>query len=653
MVIKKTDSFFFQYPKSKYQEELDHLYVSALQNTDAHFVALAHIANMKEKKLSPQLKNVYQSMAYQSAVGNYNDENYDLAITMLKKSLIYNLDQELTNNAFYWLAEIYQLQNLSDSAVFYFNKVNKKSKLYLDALYGLGYVYYNKREKVKGKSNFRYAYLYFDKYAKYGNRSSSKYGDSYFLKGNCLLVLGNYHEAIVAFDSALRYYNDKNLVYLQKALAYVNNLESQKAEKSLNNLIYNNSSNKSHRDFAYFELGLIYYKKREYNEAKKWFEKLLKEYPSFENLAETRHKLGFSKQQIAKRLMIASNYKNGDRYPDEYYSAIIDYQLLIQGFVHTSYAKNAFKAITNIHNNEFKIEGYDTLKRYFQLNNPEIDFWEEQDFNDAIRFFEKRDFNTAIQRLIAFKIKYPKSKRLNQTHYNIGYCFQNIEDKTVNYKEAIKNFDLVEIGSYKIKAMRNAASLELKLNNYSETLIRYQRLLKSTTEDKHLITAYLGLMEAYFQTNDYQNTIGFANKALKSILYNNANKLKAYFYKGKALMQEQNYNEAIAMFNTTLSITSKMAAEAQYLIGEIYYKKKEYDQSIDALLIVTKLYGDYREWQEKSYLLMGENQINLGQTDAAIATLNSIFENGTIPEIKNKAQELLNNITLNENNIAE
>jgi len=68
-------------------------------------------------------------------------------------------------------------------------------------------------------------------------------------------------------------------------------------------------------------------------------------------------------------------------------------------------------------------------------------------------------------------------------------------------------------------------------------------------------------------------------------------------------------------------------AEAKYLIGEMFFKSREYDQSIKTLQELASDFSDFVFWYEKSFLLIADNYLGKSDTFMAKATLNSIIEN--------------------------
>ena len=94
---------------------------------------------------------------------------------------------------------------------------------------------------------------------------------------------------------------------------------------------------------------------------------------------------------------------------------------------------------------------------------------------------------------------------------------------------------------------------------------------------------------------------------------------------------------------------SEYAAESQYHIAEILLQQNKTADAEKAAFEVIKKYGSYDVWVTKSYILLGD--VYLAQKDLfnAEATLKSVVDNATIPELKAEAQQKLNAVLEEKN----
>ncbi|MCU0367662.1 MAG: tetratricopeptide repeat protein [Cyclobacteriaceae bacterium] len=126
---------------------------------------------------------------------------------------------------------------------------------------------------------------------------------------------------------------------------------------------------------------------------------------------------------------------------------------------------------------------------------------------------------------------------------------------------------------------------------------------------------------------------------------------KASLYLGKAAMSKGDYNLAKDEFlNTLNSAQDEYGAEAKYLLGEIQYLSKEYKQCYETLISLNTDFAAYPEWVGKSFLLLSDYFMAVGDTFQAKATLNSLIENFPQEDVKVIARDKLKKISQAEVN---
>ena len=83
---------------------------------------------------------------------------------------------------------------------------------------------------------------------------------------------------------------------------------------------------------------------------------------------------------------------------------------------------------------------------------------------------------------------------------------------------------------------------------------------------------------------------------------------RATLYKGKAMMQKKEYNQAKTEFESVISLAKDVSgAEAKYFLGDMLFKQKQYDASIKSLQELANEFSDFVYWYEKAFLLIADN----------------------------------------------
>ena len=82
-------------------------------------------------------------------------------------------------------------------------------------------------------------------------------------------------------------------------------------------------------------------------------------------------------------------------------------------------------------------------------------------------------------------------------------------------------------------------------------------------------------------------------------------------------------------------------AEGLYLLAESYSNQGNFEQSNETIFEMSGPFADFGYWYGNMFLLLADNYQKLGEDFQAKATLESVVENATDPEIKAKAQAKL------------
>ncbi len=259
-------------------------------------------------------------------------------------------------------------------------------------------------------------------------------------------------------------------------------------------------------------------------------------------------------------------------------------------------------------------------RRKFSLANPESSVGLETEFGAASKAFNDGDYELATQTLLDFLKKYPSSQLTNDANLKLGQSYEY----SGSPKQAIVYYKKVE-GTSKLRAMKSAADLELELGLYSDAVTDYLVVKRLAPNKTYESFAILGLMQSYFGIDDYEAVNIYANQIINENMTRYKN--QAYLYKGKALLAQKRYTDAVSQLNFTTQVSNgKEGAEAQYLLGKAYREQKMYDLSNQAFINVQKKFENYPEWVYTAYLLLAENFVDLGDKFQAKATLKSIIE---------------------------
>ncbi|MDZ7650129.1 MAG: hypothetical protein U5K54_25040 [Cytophagales bacterium] len=194
------------------------------------------------------------------------------------------------------------------------------------------------------------------------------------------------------------------------------------------------------------------------------------------------------------------------------------------------------------------------------------------------------------------------------------------------------------------KVVGRLAELEFKQNRFERAVPYFQQLVSLASNKKEQYTSWSGLMESYYLLAQYDSADVYARIILERGNINAGAQNKASLYLGKSAMARGDYESAQDEFlNTLNSAQDEYGAEAKYLLGEIQYLKKENKQCYETLVSLNSDFAAYPEWVGKSFLLLADNYLAMGDIFQAKGTLKSL-ETFPIENIKLLAKEKLKKI---------
>ena len=94
---------------------------------------------------------------------------------------------------------------------------------------------------------------------------------------------------------------------------------------------------------------------------------------------------------------------------------------------------------------------------------------------------------------------------------------------------------------------------------------------------------------------------------------------------------------------------SEFAAEARYQLRLYLFQQNKFAEAEKAAFDVMNKAGSYEYWTTKAYILLGDVYWKQKDYFNAEATLKSVAQNATIPELKQEAQTKLDAVVSDKN----
>jgi hypothetical protein len=220
------------------------------------------------------------------------------------------------------------------------------------------------------------------------------------------------------------------------------------------------------------------------------------------------------------------------------------------------------------------------------------------------------------------------------------------EKKWLELLQSIDQLLLLKGSKYREQALRLAASVNFfELKNYRSAKTFYVDLLNEQISSEILVESLRGLVRSFYHMQDWEGGSVYAEQLLKL----DASPDDQAYSNLVIGYQEQNnqlFDFSSSYFNKVLiSSSSLLKPEAAFQFSFNTFKLGDFNSAEKTTVSLLDKYGSDEYWNTKCYILLGD--IFTAEKDYfnARATLKSVTENTTSPELKAKAIEKLNKLS--------
>jgi len=401
------------------------------------------------------------------------------------------------------------------------------------------------------------------------------------------------------------------------------NLFNKDAENLLLEFIKNNSSS-CHINNARFNLGTYYFRKKEYEQAIKQYELTDKLDLNNNQLFQYYFNFGYSYFSVndyskAKpffyEIKDASNeYSSPCKYyyahicyeeknyetaltnflllqDDKYFSTIVPYYITQLYYLQKKYdkvleyapalldsasLKRAPEIARIIGEAYYMKDNYKEAIPFFEIYiNKAVNVTREEIYKLGMAYYKNTDYPNAIR--ILQNILNTNDSLTQNAYYHIAYSYIKTDEKKFALSTFYKAYNLNLDKQITEDALFNYAkiSFELSFNPFNEAIIALQNYIEKYPESDRVNEFYEYLVKIYLQTNNYTDALASLEK-----IKDKSDELKeAYqkiaFYKGIDLLNNKEYDNAIAHFekSSTYPINKEIVANCVYWTADANYRK--------------------------------------------------------------------------------
>lgn len=519
----------------------------------------------------------------------------------------------------FYIAEAYFAVGNFENAAQYFSKVTANLKdLHKQSLYGRAYSHFN-------SGDYMNAVFYFNEFIqKYPNDDS---------------IIN------AKFRLADSYYGSKNFERASQIYREIFNLD-----KSLVN-----------NDFALYQYGQALFKSGRASEAISTFRQLQQKFPEGKYADDSQYLIGWIKFQqnnfdeaIEEYKQIPQRYPNSATVPISFYSigdsyynmglyenAITYYAKVINEFPNTPYIFDAVKGIQDCYIAKDQPENAIDFIDQFLISNPNSRIGDQIQFRKAEIYYSNTNYAMALINYAEVINQYPESSLIQDSHYWMGKCSQNLEKND----EAIQNFYNAmnlnlgsEIG---IASVIELGNIYNELGEYDKAIDLYERVENKVPKSPRVAEILFFKASTQIQKEDFSGAFSTFNQLIQ--YYDDTIfAAKAKIEMGIMELARGSYENAEYLFKDLGENRSDdIGAKAQYYYGETLFEQEKLDEAISAFVRVRSVFSLYDEWYSKSLLRLGDCYVELGDKSNAKEMYRAVYNKHKNDQLGREANKKL------------
>tara|TARA_R100001369_G_scaffold2745_5_gene8905 strand:- start:23908 stop:26892 length:2985 start_codon:yes stop_codon:yes gene_type:complete len=615
-----------KYPETSYREEVETLLIDSYITSKNYKEALV----LLEGKNSFENKVAYQKVAFFRGVELYNETKYNDALDLFNSSLKEPRDPIFVAKATFWKAETeYNLSNYNDALIGFkqFNGLSEASSLpeNENLNYNLAYTYF----KLK---DYASASTYFEKFIDKNSDDRLRRNDAYLRLADGFFVSSNYQSAINAYNKAIQLNEiETDYAAFQRAMSQ-GYLGKGSAKISELNTFIEGYPKSALRDDAMYELANLYVKSNDTDKAMQMYDRLNSEHS----------RSAFTSKSLLRQGLVYYNGNDNER-------ALTKFKKVAKDFPGSGEAVQSVSTARLIYIDLGRVDDYAAWVRtldYVEVTDVELD---NTTYLAAEKPYLDNDTDKAIRQFNKYLNQFPNGIHALKSHFYLAQMYY----KKDLFDNAQPHYKYVVDGSkseYTEQATVKLCEIYLTNSNWSKAIPALEKLEAEADYPQNVLYAESNLMNAFYQTEDYNKAEGYAEKVLANSNLDNKVKSDAQLIIARSAIKTGNETKAKSAYAVVEKIaTGSLAAEA--LFYNAYFKNKDgkYKASNSTIQKLAKDYSSYKYYSAKGLVVMAKNFYALGDAFQATYILESVISNFPgFDDVVTEAKTELNKIKAEE-----
>ena len=623
VALNELKDFLQLYPSSTYNKEAKELLVSVLANTSNYKDAISMMDSLDNP--STNARQLYARVLYGRATEMINDGLLSNANDLLDKALKDKNNVSVLPYINFWKGEISYRQGKIDDAIPFYFEYLKSSVVNGEvnpthAKYSLGYCFLK-------KENYRQAQGFFEQVVKSPKiNSSALEQDAYIRDADCYYMNRDFKSAIGMYNKVLDYsWPSSDYATFQKAMiGGVNN--SNEKINLLNGLIRKYPSSALIPD-ANMEIANTYLANEQYREA----------IPYIKNVINSTNNDALKPRAYLRAGIAYYNLDNNKE-------ALNQYDALLKQYPNSPEAQDAMDNAKTIYVQEGRSSEYINFAKTLGMD---ISSSQEDQlaYQEAEVQFNDGNFTAAIQKFENYLSKFPEGKYSLEANYYKSEIYFNQKD----WAKAASGYEAVAEktpNKFAEKSLLQAARLNFfYLKDYNKAEKYFTKLKDFSSSQENKTEAMRGLLRSQYELQQWSDAVENAKDLLDEKGLSTDDRILGNMVIAKSYQSNNQCESALQYFRTVAGLSkAAYGAEARYAVADCLFQQNQLKDAEKAAFEVINKSGSYEAWVTKAYLLLGDIYLKEKDYFNAKATFQSVIDNAKIEELRQQAQQRLNQV---------
>lgn len=622
------ERFLNEYPNSPHAPQVGKYLVEVYMNTRNYDVALRSIE--KIKKPSSAILEAKQKVLYRLGVQAFIDKDLKGSINYMNRSIeLSKYNRQTYNDALYWRAEAYYaLGDYNSASNSYALAVSTPGTNSVNALYGRGYTSFQ-------RGSYNDAIAHFNRYLQQAPASEKRLrADAYNRLGDCYFYNRSYSTAEQYYSKAAETDNSNGdyALYRSAITQGLNKNYSGKVE-TLKRLI-SSFPQSGYAEQAYYEMGRAYVEQEKNEQALATFDELVKRYPGS----------SLARKAATETAMIYNQSGNNDK-------AIAAYKKIISLYPQSEEAQVAAQDLKNIYVDLGRVDEFAD----YAANTPGMRAVQSSErdtltYVAAEKVYSRGDIAQSKSAFQKYLQSFPEGSFVLDAHYYLGLIFYNQQapaDAQLHFGKVIAFPD----NKYSEDAMVLSSELYYKAGSYREAMALYKQLIAKTSDNERRQACRMNLLRCAYNLRESNEVLAVCGDLLAAGNLSPEWTREVYYDRAKTLILANRANDAVADLKKLSTDTRTVqGAEAKYLLAQIYFDNKKYDDCEKEVLNYIEVSTPHGYWLARSFVLLADLYTTLDRKMEAKQYLLSLQNNyNADDDIAGRIKERLDKLAAEEN----